>query len=80
MKIRKYNYCFLRWGDVGGSKKQKNKKTAAYCLSLGSKLICRQEEGIILSINMFLDILLGLLCAGVKKIYKKTTWARVEMQ
>lgn len=29
---------------------------------------------------MFLDILLGLLCAGVKKNYKKTTWARVEMQ
>lgn len=44
---------------------------AAYCLSLGSELICRQEEGIILSINMFLDILLGLLCEGTKNVIKK---------
>lgn len=39
----------------------------AYWLSLGLKLICRQEEGIILGINMFLDILLGLLGAGTEK-------------
>lgn len=65
---------------LGGAKNNNKKKTAAYCLSLGSKLICRQEEGIILGINMFLDILLGLLCAGVKKNNKKPTWAWVEMQ
>lgn len=45
---------------------------AAYCLSLGSELICRQEEGIILIINMRLDILFGFLCAGMENAINKT--------